>query len=125
MAGSPTPGRPNEYALPGFDFMKRLKEISMFFEGRSPVQKTMRRLAKRLDKAGIPYAVIGAMAVNAHGAERTTSDVDVLLTREGLQEFRKKFVGKTYETTPGRPRRFKEKQSGVTVDVLVTGLHPG
>jgi len=114
----------NEYPLPGFSFMKRLKEIDMFFERRSPVHKTMRRLAKRLEKAGISYAIMGAMAVNAHGAERTTSDVDVLLTPEGLEEFREQFVGKTYEKTD-RKRRFKEKQSGVTVDVLVTGGRPG
>src|SRR6516162_3777533 len=79
------------------DFMRRLKEISMFFEHRSPVHKTMRRLAKRLEKAGIPYAIMGAMAVNAHGAERTTRDVDILLTSYGLERFRREFVGKEYE----------------------------
>jgi hypothetical protein len=108
-----------------FSFTKRLKEISMFFEKRSPQHKTMRRLARRLKKARIPYAIMGGMAVNAHGAERTTRDVDVLLTPEGLAQFRSEFVGKEYEQVEGRQRRFKERESGVTVDCLVTGGDPG
>jgi hypothetical protein len=108
-----------------FSFMKRLKELSLFFEKRSPQHKTMRRLARRLKKARIPYAIMGGMAVNAHGAERTTRDVDVLLTPEGLERFRAEFVGKEYEQVEGRSRRFKETQSGVTVDCLVTGRDPG
>jgi hypothetical protein len=108
-----------------FSFMARLKEISRFFEKRSPQHKTMRRLAKRLKKAGIPYAIVGAMAVNAHGAERTTRDVDVLLTAEGFQRFRQEFVGEVYEPVEKRPRRFTERESGVTVDCLITGRYPG
>jgi hypothetical protein len=108
-----------------FRFMERLKEIGMFFEKRSPQHKTMRRLARRLKKAGIPYALMGAMAVNAHGAERTTRDVDILLTPEGLKRFREEFVDEIYEPVKGRSRRFTERQSGVTVDCLVTGLYPG
>jgi hypothetical protein len=108
-----------------FSFMKRLQEIGMFFQKRSPQHQTMRRLARRLKKAGIPYAIMGAMAVNAHGAERTTRDVDVLLTAEGLNRFRQEFVGDEYEQVEGRSRRFVERQSGVTVDCLVTGRYPG
>src|SRR5438034_11115652 len=89
-----------------FRFMDRLKEISMFFQKRSPQHQTMRRLAGRLKKAGIPYAIMGAMAVNAHGAERTTKDIDILLTSEGLERFRQEFVGEAYEQVEGRPRRF-------------------
>jgi hypothetical protein len=108
-----------------FDLGKRLQEIGMFFQKRSPQHQTMRRLARRLKKAGIPYAIMGAMAVNAHGAERTTSDVDVLLTPEGLDRFRQQFVGEEYEQVEGRPRRFVERQNGVTVDCLLTGRYPG
>lgn len=106
-------------------FGERLDEIGMFFQKRSPQHRTMRRLAKRLEKAGIPYAIAGAMAVNAHGAERTTSDVDVLLTPDGLNRFRATFVDKDYDAIEGRSRRFVERQSGVQVDCLVTGHFPG
>ena len=78
----------------------------MFFQKNDPVHKTMRRVVKRLDKAGIAYAVVGGMAVNAHGRKRTTADLDLLLTAEGLTEFRRRFVPKDYAEISGRPRRF-------------------
>ena len=107
------------------DFLERLKEIDMFFDGTSPVHQTMQRLIARLGQAGIPYAVMGAMAVNAHGARRTTDDLDVLLTAEGLEQFRKLFVGSIYDQMPKRPRRFVDRENGVSIDVLVTGHYPG
>jgi hypothetical protein len=116
--------RPPARPLPT-GFWKRLQEIDMFFEGRGREHQTLRRLVKRLEKAQIPYAIMGAMAVNAHGAKRTTKDVDVLLTQEGVDEFKKRFLGRFYEHVEGRPRRFVEKRSGVTVDILVTGRFPG
>jgi hypothetical protein len=108
-----------------FNYWKRLKEISMFFQGKDDVHKAMRRLVKRLEKAEIPYAILGGMAVNAHRYERTTGDVDVLLTQDGFEEFRKRFVPKQYSTVEGRPRRFVDRTNKVTLDVLVTGRFPG
>jgi hypothetical protein len=108
-----------------FSFSRRLKEISMFFEKKDPVHQTLQRLAKRLEKAGISYAVVGAMAVNLHGARRTTDDVDVLLTAKGLERFRQELLPKFYRQAEGRPRRFVERKSGVRVDCLVTGHFPG
>ena len=108
-----------------FSFSRRLKEIDLFFEGRGKEHKTMRRVAEKLEKAGIPYAVIGGMAVNAHGMERTTGDVDLLLTPEGFADFRKRFVPKAYDAVAGRPRRFYDRRHACGIDVLVTGLFPG
>jgi hypothetical protein len=108
-----------------FDFWERLKEIDMFFQKNDPVHKSMRRIVKKLEKAGIAYAVVGGMAVNAHGYRRTTDDLDLLLTSEGLEEFRKRFVPKDYEGVPRRPRRFTDRTNEVLIDFLVTGLYPG
>jgi hypothetical protein len=108
-----------------FDVGKRLKEIGMFFQGEHPVHKTMYRLASQFEQTGIPYAVMGAMAVNLHGAERTTNDLDILVTPEGLGRFRQEFVGKSFDQVPGRSRRFVDRENGVTVDLLVTGHYPG
>jgi hypothetical protein len=110
---------------PPVDFWARIKEIDMFFEGRDQVHKSLRRLVKHLQKAGISYAVMGAMAVNAHGARRTTDDVDVLMTRQGFDQFRALLVGHAYDQVPKRPRRFVDRKNGIAVDVLVTGLYPG
>ncbi len=108
-----------------FSFWDRLKEIDMFFEGRGREHKTMRRIVKKLEKAKIPYAVIGGMAVNAHRYERTTKDVDLLLTREGFAEFCRRFVPRFYEQVPGRRRRFLDRTNQITIDILLTGLFPG
>lgn len=108
-----------------FSFQKRLKEIDMFFEKRDRVHQTMRRVARQLDKAGIPYALMGGMAVNAHGAERTTKDVNILLTQQGLERFRTELAGDAYEPVMGRSRRFVDKKNGVELDILVTGRYPG
>src|SRR5205814_1632045 len=78
-----------------------------------------------LEKAGIPYAIIGGMALNAHHYERTTRDVDFLLLKDGFAEFVKRHVGKDYDRVPGRGRRFVDRKSGVSIDILVTGLFPG
>jgi hypothetical protein len=106
-------------------FTQRLKEIDMFFQKRDPVYQTMRRTAKLLEKAGIPYAILGGMALNAHNYVRTTGDVDFLLTKEGLQVFREKLLGKHFDPVPGRPRRFTDRINRVTIDLVVTGRFPG
>jgi hypothetical protein len=108
-----------------FNFLERLKEIDMFFEGRGREHKTMRRLVQNLEKANIPYAIMGAMAVNAHHYERTTNDVDILLTPQGFFEFRRRFVPRSYDPVEGRPRRFLDRRCQVTFDILVTGHFPG
>jgi hypothetical protein len=112
-------------AAPLFSFRSRLREIDMFFQGNDPVHQTMSRLAAELAKANISYAVVGGMAVNAHRHRRTTADVDVLLTAEGLADFRRLFVGSAYDPVPRRSRRFVDRANGVTLDVLVTGMFPG
>jgi hypothetical protein len=108
-----------------FRFRERLREISMFFQARDEVHKTMRRLVKKLEKAKISYAVMGGMAVNAHKHRRTTGDVDVLLTTEGLETFRKMYVPKFYTQVPDRRRRFVDRANDVSLDILVTGGYPG
>src|SRR5262249_19854553 len=107
------------------NFWERLKEIDMFFEGRGREHKTMRRIVKRLEKAKIPYAIVGGMAVNAHGHERTTKDVDILLTVEGFDEFCRRFVPRYYNRIPKRACRFLDRSNEVNIDILVTGKFPG
>ena len=97
----------------------------MFFEKKDKVYQTMRRVVKQLEKAGIAYAIMGAMAVNAHKHRRTTDDLDLLLTEEGLEEFRRRFVGKKYDQSPKRSRRFIDRKNEVPIDVLVAGRFPG
>jgi hypothetical protein len=112
-------------AQTGFSFDRRLREIDMFFQRTDPVHRTMAHVVEKLEQAGIPYAIVGGMAVNAHKYERTTKDVDVLLTKAGFDAFLERFVPGDFEPLPNRPRRLRDRATGVTFDVLVTGLFPG
>ena len=47
------------------------------------------------------------------------------MTAEGLEHFRKLFVGSAYDQSPKRSRRFVDRENGVTIDILVTGHYPG
>jgi hypothetical protein len=102
-----------------------LVAMSMLKQGKDPAHVSLRRLIRRLQKAGISYAVMGGLAVHAHGYHRSTDDVDVLLRKEGVEEFQRRFVPKNYEPVPGRSRWFVDRQNKVTIHLLMTGHHPG
>lgn len=98
-----------------------IEEVRMFFKDEGPVPETFRRLKQVLDAAGIPHIFMGATAVNAHGHRRATEDIDVCMRAEDLERFRRELVGDAYQPVTGRPRRFYDVSTDVTVDVLVTG----
>jgi hypothetical protein len=102
-----------------------LLEGSMHFEKESAVQKTLRKIAKRLDELGIPYAVAGGMAMFYHGYRRFTEDVDVLVTREGLDEIHRKLEGLGYVPPFKGSKHLRDAELGVRVEFLVSGGYPG
>jgi hypothetical protein len=54
-----------------------------------------------------------------------TTDVDVLLTRDGLEALKKRVLGRGYlEKFPGS-KGLRDTENGVTVDVLLAGDYPG
>ena len=97
-----------------------------FFMKKGIVFETMRRLAKQLESVGIDYAIIGGMALAAHGYVRMTLDVDVLLTPEGLALFRKKRVGRGYVANfPGAEKSFRDAETNVKIEIITAGEFPG
>ncbi|HVO51118.1 MAG TPA: hypothetical protein VMV60_09015 [Thermoanaerobaculia bacterium] len=103
-----------------------LRESEAFFGGRGAVHRTLRSLASRLDAEGIPYAILGGMALNIHGFVRETVDVDVLLTRESLERFRERLVGRGYVPAfAGALKSFRDGETGVRIDVIAAGDFPG
>lgn len=97
-----------------------------FFMKKGIVFETMRRLAKQLESVGIDYAIIGGMALAAHGYVRMTLDVDVLLTPEGLARFREKLVGRGYVASfPGAAKSFRDSQTNVKIEIITAGEFPG
>src|SRR5262245_58124195 len=99
--------------------------IDLMKSGKDPAHVAMRRLVKKMEKAGITHAILGGLAVYAHGHRRLTVDVDILLTKEGFEEFKCRIVPKDYDPVPSRAHRFVDRRNGVTIDVLVTGRFPG
>jgi hypothetical protein len=103
-----------------------VQEAGDYFAKKGRLHETLRRLASRLEAEGIAYALVGGMALGEHGYVRMTEDVDLLLTRAGLARFHDRLVGHGYVGThPGAMRSFRDADSGVRVEVLVTGEFPG
>lgn len=106
-------------------FWSGVADAGRFFMGDADVQRALLKLARLLDEARIPYAVLGAMALNEYGYRRVTIDVDVLLTAEGLEAFRAAALGHGYvEKFPGS-RGMRDTEHGVPIDVVVSGEYPG
>lgn len=98
-----------------------LFEAQMFFDDQGPVPETYRRLRDVLHRANLPYIVIGAMAVNAHGFVRATQDIDICMRAEDLRRFKETIVGGAFLPVEGRPRRFMDAATRTTVDILISG----
>lgn len=107
------------------EFFAALREATEFFMGTANVQRALEKLVRLLEEAGVPFAIVGAMALNEYGYRRVTEDVDVLLTRAGLEEFKRRWLGKGYvEKFPGS-RGLRDTENNVSIDVVVAGEYPG
>lgn len=102
-----------------------LSEGSRHFEERSAVQESLRRITSRLDQLSIPYAVSGAMALFQHGLRRFTEDIDILVTRDGLESIHRSLVGLGYLPTVQGGKNLRDTTTGVRIDFIVTGAFPG
>ncbi len=102
------------------------REGSRFFASEGGVHKTLSVLASRLDQEGIEYAVIGALALAAHGYRTFTEDLHVLLEPEGLIYFRETLLELDFLLAiPGAQRTFRDTRTGVKIEIVTTGEYPG
>ena len=93
--------------------------------GEAPVQKAVSKLVGILEAEGLPYAIIGALALNEYDHRRVTVDVDLVMRDDDLQAFKSKWLGKGYaERVPGT-RKLLDTENNVHVAVLSTGRFPG
>ena len=97
-----------------------------FFNGTGMLNDALICLARNLERHDIDYAVVGAVALNQHGFQRFTTDIDLLLTSDGLGQFRKKLVGLGYRPAfEGARKKFRTTVENIPVDVITTGEFPG
>jgi len=102
-----------------------LQEAAKFFMHTDPVHRSLRAIAARLAEMGIPYAVAGGMALVAHGYDRTTVDVDILLTAEGHAKARGQLDGLGYVPVFQGSKNLRDTQTGVRIEFLISGQFPG
>jgi len=107
------------------DFWDGLAFSERFFMGDGEVQKAMRKVCAALDSDGIPYAVAGAMGLNLAGYRRVTTDVDLLLTRDGLAAFKKRHLGLGWVERFAGSKGVRDTEFNVPIDFLIAGEFPG
>lgn len=97
-----------------------------FFMGEGILNETLRRVVHDLENRRIEYSLIGAVALNQHGYRRFTEDIDLLLTREGLEKFQTELVGLGYRPAfEGATNKFRTILENVTVEIITAGEFPG
>src|SRR5919109_1941248 len=107
------------------DLRWALREGSMHFGKDSAVHKTLEKVTRKLDELGIPYALVGAMALFFHGFRRFTEDVDLLVTPEGLKALHERLEGLGYLPPFAGSKHLRDTDSGVRVEFVTTGDYPG
>jgi hypothetical protein len=100
-------------------------EGSRHFDEKSRPFLAMRKIGQRLDELGVPYAVVGGMALFRHGFRRFTEDVDILVTKEDLRLIHEKLVGLGYLPPHGQSKHLRDTELGVKIEFLTTGDYPG
>ena len=102
-----------------------LRAAERFFMRHDEVHVTLRKLTAKLEELRIPYAVAGGMALVAHGYDRTTVDVDVLLSPEFLQRVHDELEGRGYLAPFVGSKDLRDTVTGVRIDFLLAGQFPG
>jgi hypothetical protein len=103
-------------------FWEGVEGTARFFMGDSNVQRALVRLVSTLEAQKIPYAIVGAMALNEFGYRRVTVDVDVLLTPAGLMALKAAGLGRGYVE---KCRGLRDTENVVDIHVLLTGRYAG
>lgn len=91
----------------------------------NPVQRSLLKITQRLTELGIHHAVVGGMALVAHGYERTTTDVDLLVTADGLNTLHKALDGLGYLPPFAGSKHLRDTETSVRIEFLVAGQYPG
>jgi hypothetical protein len=102
-----------------------MREVGRFFMQEGKVYNALRAITAKLDELQIPYAVVEGMALAAHGHTRTTDDVDILVTSEGLQRIHQELEGLGYVPPFAGSKHLKDVQNKTKIEFLVAGQYPG
>ncbi len=121
----PTPDVPVYEELLNRDPRWALSEGSRHFDEDSAVFKALHKITTRLRELGIPYSVVGGMALFRHGLRRFTEDVDLLVRKADLKLIHAKLVGLGYRPPFTNSKQLRDTELGVRIEFLTTGDYPG
>lgn len=93
--------------------------------GEADVQGALKKLVSILEAEDLPYAIIGALAMNEYGHKRVTVDVDLVMREEDLQRFKRAWLGRGYAERVAGTGKLIDTELRVDIDVLSTGRFPG
>jgi hypothetical protein len=97
-----------------------------YLMGEGMLQGTLAQLSSDLKQRGIDYMVIGAVALLAYGYPRFTEDIDLVLTKDGLETFHQELIGlRDAPAFQGAQKRLRSTRDGVPIEVILTGEYPG
>ena len=96
-------------------------EIRRFAQAMSPslppIDLALPRLRELLEAAGVPYRLVGGVAVVHHGYERSTRDLDVLIPADAEIDP----LLATHGFVRDSRTRLRHVASGVPIDLLIAG----
>jgi len=102
-----------------------IRAAGRFFMRDDPVHHTLRAITQLLTDLQIPYCVAGGMALVAHGYDRTTVDVDLIVTEESLAAIHQRLDGRGYLPAFSNSKNLRDTETQVRIEFLVTGRFPG
>lgn len=102
-----------------------LSEGSRHFDRNNAVYRALDKIVARLDEIGVPYAVVGGLALFEHGFRRFTEDVDMVVTQESLAKIHQALEGLGYVKPFEASKHLRDTELGVRIEFLVTGGYPG
>ena len=115
---------PYEHQLASsFSFV--IREADQLYQGQGRLRKTYDRLTNRLEELGVAYVVVGGYALIVHGVRRFTEDIDILVSREGLDRLHEQLIGLGYVRVAPGSRNLRDVETGVKIEFIVAGEFPG
>ena len=90
------------------------------------IATVLESLRRRFTEAEIPFAVVGAIALQHYGYVRHTEHIDIVTTPDGLNKIHETQVGRgIVPRGPGLRKRLRETEHVVNIDVITSGEHAG
>src|SRR5687767_11697254 len=102
-----------------------LMEADRQSEHQGYVWRTMTTVSTELERMGIPYVVVGGIALQHFGLQRSTQDVVFLIRPADLQKIHQELVGQGFARKSPDSRHLRDEVTHVRVEFLIAGEYPG